>query len=178
MIRIAFVGKDRASITYIAEYMRYHHKFKKRRLNDPLKAFIKKIHYFEPDKRIHWEYQRELYDAIYKVDNEFWITWYRNAMKTTTANVVCDDARYMNEAKALRDLGFKIVRVTAPPKKNPAIRKSLGRSAAPGTLFLNELYSKDFTKELKVDYSIHRGDNESTKRAMDTILEDIRAKAS
>lgn len=174
MIRIAFVGRSREDKTFLAEYLRYTYKFSRKNLNDPLVDFIKKLYYFEPDQRVHWEMRREMYDALYKINPEMWITYYKNRMERSTSDVVCDDARYMNEGIALQEMGFKMVRVTSPLKKNARLRKSLGKSAAPGTLFLNELYSRDFLKDIKVDYSIHNVERESTKRAMDAILEELR----
>jgi len=43
-----------------------------------------------------------------------WIDMFRNRLDYTPGPIVCDDVRFPNEAEALREMGFLIVRVERP----------------------------------------------------------------
>lgn len=172
-IRIAFVGRAKVGRTFCAEYLRRRYNFRRKSMVDPINRFIKQLYFYDRDTRVTWEVKRAFYDSIYKLDNELLINYLVERVKMSDVNIVVDDVRYMNEAKRLKEMGFKIIRVTSPPKGRQRIKFSLGPNASPGTLLLNELYNKDFTSELQVDYSIHNTSYETTRADLDAIMENI-----
>jgi hypothetical protein len=174
LLKIALVGRSQVGKSFCAEYLRVNHGFERKQMNEPLKEFIKKLYYFDKGKRVSWETQRAMYDAIYKIDNNIWITSMRGRMRTAYKDVVIDDARYMNEVKELIKMDFKVIRVTRP-RNQMKLGKVLGKNADKGTLLLHELYNKDFTTELNVNYTIHNENRESTKQSLDIIIEELRA---
>ncbi len=171
-LRIAFVGRAKVGRTFCAEHLRVRHGFKRKSIIDPVNRFIKILYFYDRDTRVTWEVKRSFHDAIYKIDNELLIDYLLARVKMSPLDVVVDDIRYMNEAQKLKEEGFIIIRVTSPVNKSRT-KQALGRTAAPGTLLLNELYNKDFTSALQVDYSVHNVDNDATRAALDHIMINI-----
>jgi len=172
-IRIAFVGRAKVGRTFCAEYLRTEYGFTRKRLADPIDKFVKTLYFYKAKERMPWETKMKFYDAIYKIDNDLLINYLGGRMDIGIMDTAVDDVRYMNEALRLKELGFIIVRVTRPRGKETHIKKALGKDYAPGTLYLQEMYNKDFTRELGVDYSLHNETRSVTRQALDLIVDDI-----
>jgi hypothetical protein len=170
--RIALVGKIHVDKTFVAEHLRVYHGFERRSMSDPLKIFIKQVYYFHDYKRVPWERRQAMYDALYKIDKEMWVKSMQERVKRAIKPTVIDDVRYLSELKALKEMDFKVIRVLSPKRKRVAMN-TIGKHSAAGTLYLHELYNKDFTQEIEADYNIHHKDRDSTRQQVDLIMADI-----
>lgn len=173
MIKVAVVGRSRTARATVARRFYRPHNFRYLELE----AGVKRIHYTlngrTKYKRLVWYETLQMYDALYKVDSNIWIGYLLsrlNRMEDHT-NVVCPDARYLNEIQQLKQAGFIIVRVTN--ESTNAIVSRNKKNAAPGSLILSESYDENFSNKIGVDYSIHHTSYQSTYRAVDQLVEKL-----
>lgn len=171
-IRLAFVGKPNSGQTTAAVYLKRHKGFKRIRMMQGVTRILKILYWYKKYERPSWDRKRAVYDALYKIDNNIWITYVRHRLERTTEPVVIDDAKFINEVKELKNLGFIIIRVnTSMKNRTKSIGRHLGKDITPGTIVLAEYFSKDPTTELNVDYSIyHDGNNENLRKTIDELL--------
>jgi hypothetical protein len=173
VLRIAFVGTDQSEKIECAVYLHHTYHFRKIRLHDAVDDFVRKIYYFGRWRKINWAQRNQIYDALYKLDNNIWVGYVEGKLNLTKLDVVIDDARYSSEVNRLRDLGFIIVRVTKPSKVVD-FGKSLGaklqkQDIADGSVLIQETYGK---KEVyKVDYSLYNDSKAAREEGLDRILE-------
>jgi len=172
-VRIVLVGRRFAGKTWAADYLRYHHGFKKEALNDGLLKTLRNLYYYGSHKRIAWETRLRYYDAFYKVDPNVWVGYLERRLRTTTRDVVVDDPRYLNEVAVLKTLGFRVVRIVAPEARRRR-RLSAYKWASEGLLGVHDLYNRDFDESAGVDYSVYNEDKESTRKSLDKIVESLR----
>jgi hypothetical protein len=172
-IRIAFIGKSKAGRTWAADYLRSTHKFKKLSLGEGVTRTLRILYYYGSFKRIPWETRIRVYDALYKIDPEIWIGYMERKLRTTTRDVVIDDPRYLNEVATLKDLGFTIIRLTAPEVRRQR-RLSNVKTASPGVLLLHEWFNHDFLEVAGVDYSVYNETKDGTRKALDEIILSLR----
>lgn len=170
-MRIAFVGKKAAGKTFAARYLTTKYKFKHLSLKDPLYDILKKLYYYGGWKRIPWEQEIKFYDALYKLDPNIWVGYLERRLRTTTMNVVVDDPRYINEVQALKELGFILIRIDAPENQRRKMIPAHLQNAAAGSVGLAEYFHKDISKAYQTDYSVLNTDRDSTRRALDIILQ-------
>ena len=158
MLRIALVGKNKAAKTWAGNYLKEKHKFTHKRLGDPVENFVKNTFYYlgrERGKVFSWSQKLAIYDYLYKMRPDIWVGLMEERMKTQQKDAVVSDVRYIDELEFLRDkVGFTIVRVHAPPPRLTNVTQALGREYASGTLYLAEMYAKDFTETIRADHSI------------------------
>lgn len=168
--RIALVGRAKVGRSAISSYLQDKHGFKEMGLQDGVRRTLRTLYGWTTYHRVPWETSMKFYDALYKLDSNIWIgflAW--KIERTKMPNIVVDDVRYLNEVEVLKNLGFKIVRITSPNINSHHLSKNL-MDAAPGNLLLQEWYNKDFTELIGVDYSIHNGSREAMKRAVDSLV--------
>ena len=171
-IRIAFIGKNKSGRTWAADYLRSTHNFKKESLGEGVDRIMRIMYYYGTHKRIPWEQKLLVYDALYKIDPNIWIGYMERKLRTTTRDVVVDDARYINEINTLKDLGFVVIRLTAPEVRRRARLKGV-KSASPGALAVHELFNRSFLEVAGVDYSIYNETKDGTRKAIDEILKSL-----
>lgn len=172
-VRIVFVGKSKAGKTWAADYIRREYNFKKIAFNDGLLEILRKLYYYESHQRIKWETRLRYYDAFYKVDPNVWAGYLERRLRTTTRDVVVDDPRYLNEVAVLKGLGFVVIRLVAPEARRSRRLKAF-KSAADGLVAVHDLYNRDFDSTVGVDFSIYNDTKESTRLALDGIVERLR----
>jgi len=170
-MRVAFVGKKAAGKTFAARYLATKYNFKHLSLKDPLYDILRKLYYYGEWKRISWEQEIKFYDALYKLDLNIWIGYLERRLRTTTMDVVVDDPRYINEVQALKELGFILIRIDAPEGERRGRIPAHLQDAAAGSVALAEYFHKDISAAYKTDYSITNTDKESTRKALDIILQ-------
>ena len=168
-IRIAFIGKNKSGRTWAADYLRVQHGFKKLSLGEGVTRILRILYYYETHKRIPWEQRLLVYDALYKIDPDVWIGYMERKLRTTVRDVVIDDPRYINELKVLKDLGFIVIRLTAPETRRSRFLKGI-KSASPGALTMHEQFNRNFLEIAGVDYSIYNESKDGTRKALDEIL--------
>lgn len=171
-IRIAFVGKPASGQITAADHLKKKYNFKRVRMIDGINRLCKMFYYKKGYERTPWEKRRSMYDALYKIDPNIFIGWIKFKMRTTTFNVVIDDAKYINEVQGLKEAGFTIVRINTNTKyRAKSIGRYLGKDIIPGTVTITEYFNKDATEILQVDYSIyHDGDRNSLRRSIDELM--------
>jgi hypothetical protein len=168
--KLALVGKARVGRSAVAAYLKNAHGFKNMGLQDGTRRILRTLYGWQTYHRVSWQQYTQVYDALYKIDSNIWITFLVDRLKRTTMeDIVVDDVRYINELEILKNLGFKIVRVTAPEIRVRHLTANLF-DAAPGSLLVQEWYNKDFTEQVGVDYSIHNGTKEQMRRAIDSLV--------
>lgn len=157
MLRIALVGRNKMASVWTGNYLGKHHGFEHKRLSDPVETFVKRTHWYlgpRKGKAYVWERKLDIYDFFYKMEPDIWVKYVEWRLEKQQKPVVVSDVRYISELEYLRkNLGFKIVRIQAQPKRLENISKSLGKSYAPGTLALAEKYAKDFTATVAADFT-------------------------
>ena len=94
-------------------------------------------------------------------------------LRTTTRDVVIDDARYLNEVAVLKTLGFYVIRISAPEERRRRKLHSY-RGAADGLLAVHDLYNRDFDNSVGVDYSIFNDSKVDTQKNLDQIVDRLR----
>lgn len=171
-IRLAFVGKPNSGQTTAAVYLKRSCGFKRIRMMQGVTRICKMLYWYKKYERPSWEKKRAIYDALYKIDNDIWITYVRHRLETTTEPIVIDDAKFVNEVKQLKELGFIIIRVNTSLKtRNHAVGRFLGKDIIPGTVVMTEYFGKDPTETLNVDYSIYYDGNRPTLyKTIDELL--------
>ena len=107
--KIAFVGKAGSGKTTLAEYLVKKHGFRKFSFADAVKEIAYK--YFGMVKK-----DRDLLQAIgeklREIDKDVWIKILLAKLDVADyVHAVVDDCRYLNEAKALRDRGFILIKL-------------------------------------------------------------------
>jgi hypothetical protein len=172
-IRIVLIGKSKSGRTWAADYIRAKHHFRKMSLGDGVTRIQRILYYYGTFKRVPWERKLEVYDALYKIDPTVWIGYLERKLRTTTANVVVDDPRYLNELSALKELGFTVIRLTAPETRRKRFSSNT-KAASPGLLVLHEMFSRDFLETAGVDYSIYNETKDGTRKALDEIIEKLK----
>lgn len=165
------MGRAKVGRSAVSDYLEQNHGFKSVGLQDGVKRLMRTLHGYHTYHRIPWETYIRYYDALYKLDSNIWIGYFVSRLNRShdTTNMVVDDVRYLNELEILKNLGFKIVRITAPDIRVQHLQKNL-MDAAPGNLLLNEWYNKDFTSQVGVDYSIHNDSREGMRKAVDSLI--------
>ena len=172
-VRIALVGKHKSGRTWAADYLRSQHKFKKMAFSDGLHVVIKRLYGYGIKERVRWETGVRIYDALYAVDKTIWCGYIGKLIDMTTLDIVIDDPRYLNEVQFLKDKGFTIVRIVAPEARRTR-KLQMYKKAGAGLLDIYDLYSRDFNATAGVDYSIYNDDKESTRKALDKLVLDLR----
>lgn len=151
-LRIAFVGMNDRAQTACAEYISHKYLFKRVNMDEGLRYFLTKMYGYKSHRKVTIKERRAFYDSIYKIDPEIFISHIKLRVKLSEKDLVIFDVRYLNEMKALQELGFKIVRVTAPTRPHVGVYVN---STIPGTVALASMYDKSFAFKNNVEYSVH-----------------------
>lgn len=171
-VKIAVVGKKSNDRKWVGLYLSKTHNFKKMRIEAGLAKFLRNMYgYTSQYVRIPWELKLDMYDAIYKVDNDIHINHLLRCLSTTDKDVVVDDVRYANELLKLKEHGFKVVRITTPLRKKVTL-KGLGK-AAKNSIKLNEYFGTNFDL-YSVDYSVYFEEADKAQKAIDKIVDALR----
>lgn len=172
-LRLAFVGKPNSGQTSCAVYLKRKKRFKRVRMMQGVTRILKALYWYKKYERPSWERKRAVYDALYKIDPDIWITYTARRLERTTEPVVIDDAKFVNEVLKLKELGFIIIRVNTGLKhRTKSIGRFLGKDVIPGSVAMVEYFSKDPTEALQVDYSIyHDGNLDNLRKTVDGLLE-------
>lgn len=172
MIKIALIGKKAAGKTFAAFYLKQRYKFKKMRMDDGVTKAMRSFYTYGKHQRASWERRLEIYDALYKVDPSIHIDYMLFKLETTTIDVVIEDVRYTDELQKLKAAGFTIVRIAAPDNRRTRIVGM--KSAAAGTLVLQEYFNEDKTKGYSADFSIYNNTRDGTRRSLDNLIDTMR----
>lgn len=164
---IAFIGLNHTAQTACAEYMKRQYSFKRLNMDDALKRFLRTSYWYENWKNISFKQKLSFYDAVYKVDPEIFINYVRGRMELSKKDTVIYDVRYLNEVKALQDMGFTICRVIKPVK-DLQVGKYV-KNAETGTVGLSIAYDRRFSANHKVEHSI----NYTTKANVGPLVDDF-----
>jgi hypothetical protein len=170
-LRIAFVGKRQEPKTIAAHYLYKKLGFKRMLLEDGVIKLIRDMYTYKLHKRVPWEQKKAIYDALYKIDPNIHIDYLLRKLITTERDVIVPDARYLNEVKKLREVGFIIIRLNIPATGPIKIKAS---TAAAGTVMLQEYFGK--IDAYPVDYSILGENRFKIREMLDVIIEKERAK--
>jgi hypothetical protein len=92
-------------------------------------------------------------------------------MAVSTIDTVIWDVRYLNELIALKEMGFKICRVTTGSKPMH-LKKYVGKAES-GTVALAMTYDSNYAFKHNVDYSVEWTKYADTKGIMDGLLDRI-----
>lgn len=168
--RLALVGKAKVGRSAVAKYLEAQHGFKKMDLQDGVNRTLRTLYGWTSYTRVPWVTRLRVYDALYKIDPNIWITFLLwKIERTKMQDIVVDDVRYLNELEILKNLGFKVVRITSPEIRRQHLTSNL-LDAAPGNLITQEWYNKDFSELIGVDYSIHNDERKAMNRAVDSLV--------
>lgn len=167
-MRIAFVGKRAVTKTFAAHYLYKHKGFKRMQLDDGVTKLVRYMYTYALHKRVPWERRVEIYDALYKLDPNMHIDYLLSKLALTTRDVVVPDVRYVSEVQKLVDAGFIIVRINSPA--TGVLIKGI-KSAAVGTVKLQEYYGGTNFDAYPVSYSILAENRDKTREMLDIILE-------
>jgi hypothetical protein len=162
---IAFIGLNHTAQIACAEYLKRTHAFKRINMDDALKKFLKTSYWYKVKQNMDWKTKLEFYDAVYKVDSDIFIKYIEGRMALTSVDTVIYDVRYLNEMKALQDMGFIICRVTTPVKELQ-VGKYV-KSAAVGSVGLSIAYDKRFSINNNANFVV----NWTSKGTTGTIIE-------
>lgn len=165
---IAFIGTTQAGQTACAEYLYHTYRFKRINMDEALRQFIKTSYWYKVKQNTNWIQKLQFYDAIYSVDNEIFIKYMRGRMEKVESDVVVWDVRYLNEMKALKDMGFIICQVYHPRGK-VEIGKYV-KSSNEGTVAVAMTYDDRFSINHSPDISVTWGKYSDTKPIMDALL--------
>ena len=174
MIRLVLVGKKAVGKSFCADYLEDNWGIKKIGLDEPLQEFVRKVYYYAKYKKMPWEQKLRMYDALYKLDPNMWVTYLEGRLKTTTRDVVVHDPRYISEVQYLQTLGFVVVRVLTPEDSR---KRRIGKSlldAAAGSVILHEYFNSDPTQGYNVDFTIVNDTRENARKSLDIIMEKLK----
>lgn len=74
----------------------------------------------KPTFRPHWQWLGTEFGRDYLKAPNLWIDVFLDRVKHTLGPIVCDDVRFPNEAGALREAGFRILRIDRPEEDRNA----------------------------------------------------------
>ncbi len=152
-----------------AQYLKLTYKFKRLDMEKPLNQFLRTSYWFKVKQNVTWGKKIDFYDAIYKVDPEIFIKYVDGVMKISKLDTVIWNVRYINEMKALQDMGFKIVRVNVPNRRTQIHKYS--RKAAEGSVPVALQFDRNFSTNYNTDYSITWSKYGDTRGIIDSLLE-------
>lgn len=169
-MKIAISGKMQAGKTTCADYLEEKHGFTKYSFALPLKLAVIDMGVSVTDvlrrKPPLVRQLMQIYGAVMRAQNpSHWIDLCLDEIKANDAEfVVVDDLRFQNEAEALRDLGWTLVRV---------VRTDWPPFLSEGSTDVSEVDLDDFDEW---DYVItaKEGDIGALWSAMDHIIEEVR----
>ena len=173
--KIAFIGTNHTAQTACAEYLRRKLLFKRLNMDEPIRRFLQASYWHKAKANVDWQQRLAFYDAAYKIDNDIFIKYVDGRIKRTIVDTVIYDVRYLNEMKALQEMGFIICRVTTTNTKNLQIGK-LVKTADTGTVALSLLYNKNFSANNPANYSLGWVNKATTDKVMGAFLERIEYK--
>lgn len=125
-MRLAFSGKRRRGKTTAADYLVRHHKFVKLSFAEILKLQAKELFDFtdeqlnsdakdKPFRKYDWtprDFLIKYGQFMRYFDQDYWATkLVVKAASLEDSSIVVDDLRFKNEAKILKAMGFKLVRI-------------------------------------------------------------------
>lgn len=168
---IAFVGINYRAQTACAQYLKNKRKFKYISMDDPLRRFLRAGGFHPRLKRFPLAERLEYYDAVHKINPNFFIDSVKFRMGLSKIDTVIWDVRYINELKQLKDMGFIICRVTSG--KSPIHLKKYVGKAESGTVAVAMTYDSNLAFQSNVDYSVEWSGPAVTKVVMDSFLERI-----
>jgi len=153
---LAFIGKKRAGKDSAAEFLVREFKYTRLAFADDLKRMAIETDPYVPTvpgvtvrlstliADVGWEYAKDHYpevrrllqrmgQTVRELDPDFWIRPVIRRVKAAQVRsipVVVTDVRYQNEAEALRDKGFTLVRIVRPVTLATPVRETLDRLSA------------------------------------------------
>lgn len=169
-LKIALIGRTKAGATTIGYHLLLEHGFKRKYLMDGVSKMVHYMYKYQKHQRlVSWEQKLKFYDAMYNIDNNIHIDYLlrRIGREDSTADVVVEDVRYINEAEALKNAGFIIVRVTPSQLKIPKIVNF--DAAGKGLVNVHEWFAKEASK-FPSDYSLLYSNNTEIKKSIDHIV--------
>lgn len=171
-MRIVLICREQIVKTYASRYLQSQHKFKTMRMSDGITR-LHKIFYWQDAKykRVSWQERVRWYDALYKLDVNFFVNWIEYKIsKSVKEDIVISDVRYTNELIKLKDdLGFKVVRIAVPRTGMIKPMVALGKEHSAGTVLLRELFGN--FDDIGVDYSIYSESYQDMKKGLDELVD-------
>lgn len=173
-LRVVLIGRSNKAITPIARKLQRPHSFKYMAFMDGVRKIDDIIYGGKKYKRLNWEKKIRIYDELYKVDSNIWITYLKQKLDVTTRDVVIPDVRYLNELEQLRNMGFIVVRVTTDRISKEHLTHKV-MNAAPGTIIVADWYDANFSDKVRADYSIHYTDIASAEVSVADLVAKLRS---
>lgn len=171
-MRIALIGRSQSTKTWASRYLSEKHGFDEWPLTDGVLRILRMMYPHDRFKRVPWEMRVKVYDALYNIDSDIWITFFKKRLEDhrTKAGkrIIVDDVRYINEVKALKEMGFTIVEITGTPKSIQQLKQ-----VAPSDLILT-LWYRDAHQFLDIDYSMDvTGYIRGESKHLDKLVENL-----
>lgn len=138
-------------------------------LDEPLQRFLRLMYNYGQREQLTRGFTKDIYDVMYKFDNNLFIDFFKQKFAVTEADVVVSDVRYLNELEELQKMGFTIVRVTSSRTGRPRIKNYI-RQADKDTVLLSLLYDRKFLNKFSVDYSVNYTYLSKRAEVMDPLL--------
>lgn len=137
-IKVVLVGTDSISRQRITRVLQIFHGFKNIAMIDGVNKIIHDM-YDTPTNTIHPTVKFAIYNALYAIDKDIFLTYASRFVARTEKNVVISDPHYVHEVEELAKQGFIIIRVVPVGKQ----RKNANyiNSAKPGTVALYEWFT-------------------------------------
>ena len=169
-IRVVLVGTNTTDRSRIARRLEYKHNFSRFAMLDGVRRIYRVIYGAGVYKGTSAAVKYDIYDALYKISPDFWLTYMDSRLLKTDKDVVIPDPRYVYEVDELVKRGFVAVRViNYEGKKNFAVYK---RNAAPGTVMLHEHFA---SKKISAYYQVvSYKDTANTDRGLEQMVETLR----
>lgn len=171
-MRLLLIGKRRPDLDWASDVLWRYHGFKKIRMIDATDKMIRYFYMVGQGRRIRWEKRAEFYDALYKMDPEIHINFMLKRLSITEReDIVIDDVRYINELQALRNVGFKVIRVGSSSKAKRVLKGI--KNLSEGSIILREHFGEQVSK-INADYSMYIDTRETGYKSLQLILDTIR----
>lgn len=170
-MKIALIGRDKNTRALAALHLSRAHGFKRFKFDDGVRTLIMKLYSIKHWRRVPYIKQMEIYDTLYKLDPNIWIGYLESRWKSinTPPHIVVPDAKYINEALRLKELGFSIVRVSTTQKIKLRVQ-----GTAKDRILIAEHYDKNFDSTLKVDFSVYGDSLKTLQKGLDEVVEQLK----
>lgn len=107
-MKFAIIGKMGSGKSTCANYLKDIHNFEIHSFGGPVKKYALEIF---NEKNKNRKLIQDFAQKIKEIDNDVWVKYLLDKADLTK-NIIVDDLRFPNEYKALKDNGFKIIKLT------------------------------------------------------------------
>ncbi len=177
---VAFMGRARSGKDTAGAFLMGRHGYKRLALADPLKVMALDIDPVIPTghggtdpvrlsllvRDVGWEYAKTHFPEVRRIlqnvgqanrdrDPDYWLRFLMTQIDGARGfgyNVVVTDVRYPNEAVALREIGFKLIRIERPAMQRVSVPQHISETAlddfAPHVHLINDSTPEALAEQL------------------------------